>query len=181
MHPLRLDYRSSSVTWTRQGIACLLLGLALAGATGLDYDREMTETERLTETLMSVRQLTDREKRGKDRWTGEFKAHRAEIKEAETVLKQLTIPWDPLFLAVEQVGARHHNRIALQAVHPDVGERRVSIDGRAADLDVLVDFVSQLAEIDIITHAYLSHHQREEQDRERPILFSVVAEWNTRS
>ena len=179
MHPLRLDYRKASITWTRQGSACLVLGLALVSSVGAYYEQLTMEVERATEALTSVRQFADRERKGKEKVTGELKAYRAEIKEAEAVLGRLTIPWDPLFVAVEQVGARHRDRIALLAIHPDVGERRVLIDGRSADLDVLLDFVTQLMESDIVSHAYLSHHQREDKDRAKPVLFSVVAEWKT--
>jgi hypothetical protein len=67
------------------------------------------------------------------------------------------------------------------AIHPDVGERRVVIDGRSTDLDVLLDVVKELTEFDIISHAYLSHHQREDKEHAKPVLFSIMAEWKTRS
>ena len=181
MHPLRLNYTNAAVLWTRQGIAWLGIGLALVALTGTYYGHLAEETARATEGLESARQLTDQERMGKEKLSGELKNFRAEIKESQAVLERLTIPWDPLFVAVEMVGARHSDRIALMAIHPDVGERRVLIDGRSADLDVLLDFVTQLTEFDIISHAYLSHHQREEKDQSKPVRFSIVAEWKTRS
>jgi hypothetical protein len=181
MHPLRLNYTNAPVLWTRQGVAWLAVGLVLASLIGAYYGYLSGETSRAVEGLESARQLTDLERMGHEKLTGELKTYRAEIKETQTVLGRLTIPWDPLFVAVERVGARHSDRITLMAIHPDVGERRVVIDGRSTDLDVLLDVVTELTEFDIISHAYLSHHQREDKEHSKPVLFSIMAEWKTRS
>lgn len=181
MHPLRLNYTNATVLWTRQGVAWLGVGLVLAALIGAYYGYLTGETSRATEGLESARQVTDLERMGHEKLTGELKTYRAEIKETQAVLGRLTIPWDPLFVAVEQVGARHRDRITLMAIHPDVGEQRLVIDGRSANLDVLLDFVTQLTEFDIISHAHLSRHQMEDKDRAKPVLFTIVAEWKTRS
>lgn len=181
MHPLRLDYTNRAVLWTRQGAGWLGIGLFLVAVTGAYYWYLAEETALVTEKIEAARQHTGRERMGKEKLTEELKTFRADIKESQAVLAQLTIPWDPLFSAVEQVGGRHSDRIALMAIHPDVGEGRVVIEGRSADFDVLLDFVTQLTEFDIIRHAYLSRHLREEKDHAKPVRFSIVAEWNVRS
>lgn len=181
MRPLKLNYTNASVLWTNQGGVWLAVGLVLAASIGAYYSHLTGETSRATEGLESARQLTDLERMGHEKLTGELKTYRAEIKESQTVLERLTIPWDPLFVAVEQMGARHNGKITLMAIHPDIGKQQVIIDGRSADLDVLLDFVKQLTEFDIIGHAHLSHHQREEKDQKKPVLFSIAAEWKVRS
>ena len=181
MHSLRLDYTNRAVLWTGQGAIWLAVGLLLVAITGSYYWYLTEETVLVAEKIEAARQHTGRERMGKEKLTEELKTFRADIKESQTVLGQLTIPWDPLFIAVEQVGGRHIDRIALMAIHPDVGEQRVVIEGRSADFEVLMDFVTQLAEFDIIRHAYLSRHQREDKDRDKPVRFSIVAEWNVRS
>ena len=181
MYPLRLDYTNRAVLWTRQGAAWLGVGLFLVAVIGAYYGYLADETAGVTEKIDSARQLTNRERMGKEKLTEELKTFRADIKESQAVLAQLTIPWDPLFSAVEQVGGRHSDRIALMAIHPDVGEGRVVIDGRSADFDVLLDFVTELTEFDIIRHAYLSRHQREDKDQAKPVRFFIVAEWKVRT
>jgi hypothetical protein len=181
MHPLRLNYTNAPILWTRQGGIWLGIGLVLVASIGGYYGYLAGETTRATEGLESARQLTDRERMGHEKLSGELKTYRAEIKETQAVLDRLTIPWDPLFIAIEQLGARYSDRLTLMAIHPDMEKRQVVIDGRSADLDVLLDFVSHLTEFDIISHAYLSHHLREEKDQKKPVLFSIAAEWRIRS
>ncbi|NWF73112.1 MAG: hypothetical protein HXY51_08775 [Nitrospirae bacterium] len=181
MHPLRLDYTNRVVWWTSQGAAWLGIGLFLVAVTGSYYWYLGEETALVMEKIEAVRQQTGRERMGKEKLTEELKTFRADIKESQTVLGQLTIPWDPLFVAVEEVWGKHSDRIALMAIHPDVSEQRVVIDGRSADFDVLLDFVTQLTEFDIIDHAYLSRHQREDKDHAKPVRFSIVAEWRVRT
>lgn len=183
MYPLKLDYAAATVLWTRQGLLCLLLGLSLTAGSLVYYQDLRSEHDGTTEALAAIQKRMDREQRKKDKLAAELKSHRAEIQEAGVVMKRLTIPWDALFGAVEQVGARHLNQIALLAIHPDVDERRVVIDGRSADLDVLLDFVAQLRDSRIIRNAHLAHHhlEPEKKDRGKPVKFTVVAEWNTQS
>ncbi len=181
MHTLRLDYTNTPVWWTRQGLVWLAVGVVLVIALGTYYGHLVAETGRAAEALDAARELTNQERMGNEKLTGELKTLRAEIKESQTVLARLTIPWDPLFIAVEQVQARHHDRISLTAIHPDVAEQRVILDGRAPNLDELLDFVRELPEYEIISRAYLSHHQREDKDAAKPVRFSIVAEWNTKS
>lgn len=181
MHPLKLNYTNTPVLWTRQGGIWLGMGLLLAASIGAYYGHLTGETSRATEGLESARQVTDLERMGNEKLTGELTTYRAEIKETQAVLERLTIPWDPLFIAVEQLGSRYSDRITLMAIHPDMDKGQVVIDGRSADLDVLLDFVAHLTDFDIISHAHLSHHQREEKDQKKPVLFSIAAEWRLRS
>lgn len=183
MYPLKLDYANTKVTWTPQGVVCVVLGLALTAGSVSSYQYLHMKLDDTTETLAAVQKRIDREQRKKDKLAAELKSHRAEIQEAEVVMKRLTVPWDALFGVVERVGARHLNQITILAIHPDVDERRVVVDGRSADLDVLFDFVTQLQESKIIRSARLGHHHLEldKKDRARPVRFTVVAEWNTQS
>jgi hypothetical protein len=181
MHPLRLNYTNVPVLWTRQGNIWLGIGLILVLSIGGYYGYLQEETSLATEGLESAKQITDLERMGTEKLTGELKTYHAEIKETQAVLERLTIPWDPLFIAVEQLGARYSDRLTLMAIHPDMDKGQVVIDGRSTDLDVLLDFVAHLTDFDIISHAHLSHHQKEEKDQKKPVLFSIAAEWKVRS
>lgn len=177
MHPLKLDYITKVPMWTREGAFWLMIGLGLLMGAGTQYSELSGETSQISERLEQLQQADARERRNQTRTAEQLKAHRAEITESQGVLSRLMLPWDRLFVAVERSAVRHRDVIALTAIHPDLGEGRVVIEGAASDMERLLDFVADLPKSPIIRHAFLSHHQREDKETEHPVRFSIIAEW----
>lgn len=97
-----------------------------------------------------------------------------EVKRANEVLRQLTLPWDELFKAVESAAGKE---VALLAMEPNTEKHVVKISGEAKDLGVLLNYIMQLEEQDVFGPVYLQSHQVQQQDPDKPVRFSLLAVW----
>ncbi len=59
------------------------------------------------------------------------------------MLRQLSLPWNALFKAVEASGGQS---IALLSLEPDLQKGMVKISGEAKDLEALLNYVRQLSD-----------------------------------
>lgn len=101
-----------------------------------------------------------------------------EMQRANEVLRQLTLPWEPLFQTVESAAG---NEIALLALEPDVEKHVVKIGGEARDMVVLLEYITRLEEHEVFGPVYLQSHQIQQQDPDRPVRFSLLAVWRGES
>ncbi len=97
-----------------------------------------------------------------------------EVRIANTVLRQIAVPWDTLFREIE---ANTHESVALLSVQPDVQNRVVRIAGEARSLDALLDYIRRLGTTKALTNIFLTGHEIKAQDAQRPVSFSLVAAW----
>lgn len=97
-----------------------------------------------------------------------------EVRVANTVLRQIAVPWDTLFREIE---ANTHDSVALLSVQPDVQNRVVRIAGEAKNLDALLDYIRRLGTTKALSNIFLTGHEIKAQDAQRPISFSLVAAW----
>ena len=96
-----------------------------------------------------------------------------EVGRANEVVRQLTLPWEQLFLAVESAGSK---QVALLALEPDMEKKLVKINGEARDLVVLLNYITSLEKQEVFGPVYLQSHQVQ-QDAERAVRFALLAEW----
>jgi Tfp pilus assembly protein PilN len=97
-----------------------------------------------------------------------------EVKRANEVLRQLTLPWDALFKAVESAAGKE---IALLALDPNTEKHVVKISGEARDLAALLNYITQLEKQDVFGPVYLQSHQIQQQNPDKPVRFSLLAAW----
>jgi hypothetical protein len=96
-----------------------------------------------------------------------------EVGRANEVVRQLTLPWEQLFQAVESAGSKH---IALLALEPDIEKKLVKINGEARDIAVLLNYITRLEKQEVFGPVYLQSHQVQ-QGSERSVRFSLLAVW----
>ena len=96
------------------------------------------------------------------------------IKQIEQVVSALTIPWDPLFLAIEQ---SDYKDIALLGLEPNSQKQQVVLTGEAKNLRVVLDYIQQLQQQPTLAHVYLQKHSIDEADISKPVRFTVFAKW----
>jgi dipeptidyl aminopeptidase/acylaminoacyl peptidase len=101
-----------------------------------------------------------------------------EVKRANEVLRQLSLPWEELLQAVESAAGRE---IALLALEPDTEKQVVKISGEARDMAGLLDYITRLEEQKVFGPVFLQSHQVQLQDPERPVRFSLLAVWKGKS
>ena len=176
MRALSLDFRrhESSISWV--GIA--LLVAALAGVVA-SADRYLELADQLAAEKASSRDAAAaaRKKTGAAAPIGDAQVLAAEIKHANEILIQLTLPWGDLFASAESAGTPD---VALLSIESETDKRRVKIAGEAKNLESILDYLRYLKSRPTLVDVYLQSHELQKQDTQQPVRFVVSAEWKVR-
>ncbi len=174
MPALHLDYQQSK-TFPWGGVAMLILALAMLAMTGAYYyelERRAADLEAQAWRLERASRQTAPDVRPGGRMTENMVL---EVKHANEVLRQLNLPWEGLFQAVESSGGKD---VALLALEPDTENRSVKISGEAKNMAALLDYIRQLEQREVFGTVYLQSHQVQQQDPDRPVRFALIAAWS---
>lgn len=171
MTRLFLDYQDGAKPAPWAGVLVLLLAVVTLLFAG-DYYQGMSEKIRDWEVksgqaAKSAGRTTARSQREMDDMA-------LEIKHANEVLNQITMPWDKLFQAVEWSADKD---VALLAMEPDEAKHEVKIRGEAKNIEEVLSYIRHLAEQEIFSSVYLQSHQVQQQNAHRPVRFALVAAW----
>lgn len=98
----------------------------------------------------------------------------AEVTEAADVLRQLATPWHTLFRSLERA---YVEEIALLAVQPDAQRRTVAIVGEAREYGDILAYLTRLRAEAPLADAYLVGNEVKESDPQRPLVFTIAAQW----
>lgn len=174
MRALSLDYRRSNRMWHWIGLA--LLALALVGAVQLAayYRALSSEMVHLEKLIARIERTLHSDHIVAPVTTAEAQQLRTEVKNANEVLLQLSLPWNQLFQTVELANS---DKVALLGIDPDSKRGWIKVSGEAKDFDALLDYIRTLQKSNFFTVVYLQHHQVQEQDPEKPIRFTLDASW----
>ncbi len=164
MDRLRLDYQRDMKPFPVAGMALLLLGIALSVWSGAQYYR-------LSGGIADIEsRLGHREQAA----AHEVHASARDMQQASEVLRQLTLPWETLFEAVESAAGRD---VTLLSMEPDIDKRVVNIGCEAKNVAAMLGYIKRLQERQEFGSVYLLNHQIQEHDPDRPVRFSLVASW----
>lgn len=97
-----------------------------------------------------------------------------EVQHANQVLRQLSLPWDTLFRAVESAGGES---VALLSMEPDIQKGTVRISGEAKNFAAMLEYIRQLGARDVFGSVHLQNHQIQQDDPQKPVRFSLLAVW----
>lgn len=175
MRMLRLDYQHANKPTPWLGLGVLISALAVLAVMGGHYqtlnqriafwEKKVDRIERQSShRVLATASLTEQAARAQVR----------EVKQANQLLSQLSLPWNALFKAVETSGGEN---IALLSMEPDMQKGTVKISGEAKDLDALLDYAKQLSTREMFGSVFLQNHQVHEADPEKPLRFSLLAYW----
>lgn len=95
-----------------------------------------------------------------------------EMRDAQTVVRQLALPWATLVLAIEQAATRD---VALLQLQPDADTRLVKLTAEARHRDAMFDYVRRLGAAKGLAGVHVVSHQVRRDDPRRPVQFSVHA------
>jgi hypothetical protein len=101
------------------------------------------------------------------------RAQMLEVKHANRVVRQLGLPWNALFSAVEGSAGKE---IALLSLDPDLQKGMVRIGGEAKDFDALLNYVKELSTREVFGSVMLQNHQIQREVAEKPVRFSLIAQ-----
>ena len=177
MSALHLDYqRNKAYPWSGVVLLVLALGaLIVAGAYYRDLRSQAADWEAKAERLERSLGRQAPEGRSGTRGAEELAP---EVKQVNNVLRQLTLPWEGLFQAVELSGSKE---VALLALEPDLESRSVKISGEAKNIAAMLDYIRQLEQRDVFGTVYLQNHQVQQQDPDKPVRFALLAAWRGKS
>lgn len=104
----------------------------------------------------------------------------AELGDAERQARleeSINLNWGVMLTAVERATGED---VAVTAIQADPKRRQVMVSGQARDYVHALDFVSRLADHKAFAKAYLVNHAVAEDDPDKPVDFTLEAEWITR-
>ncbi len=99
-----------------------------------------------------------------------------ELNAAQQILRELALPWDALFGAIE---AATDGSTAMLAIEPDAAKRVVRISGEARNYLAVLNFMGRLEKTPVLSGVHLLSHQIREDVAERPYQFTLSASWRT--
>ena len=167
---LALDFKYTSRRWRWLGILLLIIGV---GWVAQAANQAHTLTGQIEFAAARLETLT-RHGKIKPAQPVDAQALQQEIRQANDILQQLALPWNALFQAVE---AASEKEIALLAIQPDAAKRIVRIDGEAKNLQALLAYITRLEQSHVLNQVYLTSHEIRMQDAEKPVRFTLVANW----
>ena len=101
-----------------------------------------------------------------------------EVRRANEVLRQLSLPWELLFRTVESVAG---DDVTLLALEPDMEKRVVKISGEAKDFPAMLNYITKLEAKEVFGPVYLQSHEVQQQDPNRPVRFVLQVVWKGKS
>lgn len=174
MNTLWLDYQQDRPAH-RAGAVLLALALLLLILSFVRYQNLTGEAEAWEQKLEQAARAQGIRATSAGR---EVKSLSLEVKRANEVLRQLTLPWEDLLQGVE---AAADKRVALLAVEPDTEKQVVKISGEAKDFAALLNYIARLNQQPVFGPVYLQSHRVMLRDPDRPVRFALQAAWRSRS
>ena len=176
MRALSLDFRRRDRSSNWVGIALLVPALAGAVVSGGQY---LQLGDQLAAEKASLRDATTamRKKPVAAVSSSEPQMLAAELKHANEILLQLTLPWGELFASAESAGTPD---VALLSIESETDKRRVKIAGEAKSLESILDYLRYLESRPALVDVYLQSHELQKQDTQQPVRFVVSAQWRLR-
>lgn len=171
---LHLDFVRPRAPRTWLGAGLLAAGAFAAVATLAEYRMLAGESARLEARITDTQRMARREMPRLRQAALDPKALADEVRNANAVLAQLTIPWDALFSEIEAAGDR---TIALLSIQPDARTRALRITGEARRFEDVLAYVGRLEQRPGIAHVFLASHELRQGGAQRPVAFALVAQW----
>jgi Tfp pilus assembly protein PilN len=169
MSELRLDYQTNS-SFSLAGAVLLAFAVAAVVLTGANY---LKLSSQVTGSEAKLERNHASQNKGRMSEQGSVELAQ-EISNANEVLRQLSVPWETLFHAVESSAG---GKVTLLALEPDVEKHQVKINGETKNFKSLTNYITQLQGQEVFGSVYLQSHQVQQQDPDKPVRFSLLATW----
>jgi len=95
-----------------------------------------------------------------------------QAKNAEAVVRQLTLPWGSLIGAIEQAATRD---VAILQLQPDAEKGLLRLTAEARNREAMFGYLKRLSSARELTNVVLVSHQVQKDEPQQPIQFSVQA------
>jgi hypothetical protein len=171
---LHLDFVRPRAPRTWLGAGLLAAGVVASAAALLEYRVLADEVSRLEARVADTQRMARRDLPRLRQASLDPKAVADEVRNANVVLAQLTIPWGALFREIE---AAANPNVALLSIQPDAASRAVRIAGEARRFEDVLAYVERLEKRDALANVFLTSHEMRQGNAPRPVAFGVSAQW----
>jgi hypothetical protein len=170
---LHLDFVRPHARRPRLAAFLLAVGLAGAAGAGAEYARLAAQAERLEAAIADTARMARRDL-PRLRAAADPKQLAEEVRGANLVLAELTVPWDELFREIEAAGGEG---IALLAIQPDAASGTVRLAGEARRYEDALAYVGRLERGSVLNRVFLASHELRPGAAPRPVAFAILAQW----
>lgn len=166
MKRLELDFVALPRRPLWPGALVLAGSLAVSGMLGMYYHNVRVELEQLQTagSLLGAERRTQRS----------IPKERIEeaVRNAETVVRQLTLPWASLAETIESAATPD---VAILQLQPDAQQRLLRLTAEARHQKGMLEYLRRLAANRVLADVHVVSHQVQQEDPQRPIQFAVQA------
>jgi hypothetical protein len=167
---VRLDFVAPVHAAPLAGAALCAVGLAVALALGLAFERQVAERRRLEAELASM---------APPRRSPPTPESLRSAREAAAVGRDLDVPWSRLLADLEDATQDSQASVSLLRVEPDPAKQLVRITAEVRTLGDALTYLERLQKCPTLRHPMLESHERRKDDPDHPLRIKVSAEWRT--
>ncbi|HZR67711.1 MAG TPA: hypothetical protein VFB01_01520 [Burkholderiales bacterium] len=160
---IELDYVAEPRRPLWPGLAVLALSLAMAGHLAMRQHSVHRDIAALAAVQGALDLTQPREP---------SKTSDEELKQAETVVRQLTLPWSDIVRAIEGASMRDVGVLNMQ---PEAQQRLLKLTAEAKTREAMLEYVRRIAQTQGLSNVYIVSHQVQADNPSHPIQFSVQA------
>ena len=172
--PLQLDFRQAAPSrWRWLGWGLLLAAVATGAAVA---DRHARIEQRHAAVQARHDALSQALRATALRRTGAAPDAQllADLRRANLIIDQLTIPWETLFAAVEAADVRG---LGLLSLAPTARDRSLRVSGEARNLADLLSYVDRAAAQPALSQVHLLGHNAVQREGASVVSFTLAATW----
>lgn len=173
MRALDLDYQPARFAHPLS-LLLLVTGIVMASIFIWQYQQLNREVGIWESKISEIKQANQRTTRFSDRKADEGR-NLQEINYANSVIRQLALPWENLFRALEDV---RNEKVAILSIDPNAQKGVVKISGESKTTKEMLDYVRSLQMQGTLSNVFLANHQIQERDPEKPVRFTLTANWS---
>lgn len=174
MTPIRINFSKGRVPWRTTGSMLILAAIVGAGMLADQYRRKLSALDELQSKQAKLLKIYN------DRSAASKSAAvlspdlQERLKAAQDVLDKLALPWEPLFQALETTA---DGNVVLLSLEPDPEKKEIRIGAEAKDMEAMLAYVDRLRDVSVLKKVYISGHQIQMQNPQKPVRFMVGAQW----
>jgi hypothetical protein len=140
----------------------------------VEYRTLAAEATRLEARILDTQRMARRDLPRLRQAALDPKALADEVRNANAVLAQLTIPWEALFREIE---AAADGSIALLSIQPDAATRALRITGEGKRFEDVLAYIGRLESRPALAKVFLASHELRLGGSQRSVAFALVARW----
>jgi hypothetical protein len=167
---IALDFTAPRARLTLIGALLLVIGMTALAVATLQYRSVSLKRAAVEMRLAEVQRRSQRDPAAI--------AHAEQLGvEATGVTRELGTPWTQVLADLELAARASVGQISLLAIEPDHEKHRIFIKAESKDLPQALEYLKRLQKSSSLLFPMLESHEVAADDKDRPVRFSMTADW----